>query len=167
MFRQMTSALRRQIGGVLPSVLRSLAGSDAASRASQDTRDRPDEPLAPREAVTGSERAPVSTALPAPVSSPSPPTGSAGQRRAGQAPQRNNGLGVMMLFRRGILQPGMQIHFPGKEALAATVIDGRKVDFKGDIMGYTAWGLRVTGHKAVNVSRDCLTDDGTRLGNLR
>lgn len=59
------------------------------------------------------------------------------ERRRTQKPKMDK------LFEWDIVRPGYKMFIKGVEDSEATVIDDKTVDFKGEIMSYRQWGLKV------------------------
>jgi predicted type IV restriction endonuclease len=108
---------------------------------------------------------PVSKADPAPEeATPSPPAGT---------PPAANGTGRVRrmktpeMVERGVLPVGTRLKIRNRPDSVATVVDGKRVSYRGETMSYNAWGCLVTGWSAVQIYTMALLPDGRPLEALR
>ena len=71
------------------------------------------------------------------------------------------------LFSLGRLKAGDVLTIRNRAGSAATVIDGRYVEYRGERLSYLAWGKKVTGWKAIQIYKEAMTSDGRLLDSLR
>ena len=100
----------------------------------------------------------------APKPSPAPPA---------IAPPAANGTGLARLMKtremveRGLLPVGTVLTIKDRADSAATVVDGRRVEFRGEVMSYKAWGCAATGWTAIQIYKWAVLPDGRLLEALR
>lgn len=75
--------------------------------------------------------------------------------------------GTRQLFEKGFLKHGQTLTIRGHADSAATVIDGRTVNFRGEEMSYNSWGCAVTGWSAIQIYVHAMIEDGRLLDELR
>ncbi|SPJ31424.1 hypothetical protein TRM7615_04967 [Falsiruegeria mediterranea M17] len=71
------------------------------------------------------------------------------------------------MFSLGILRAGQEVQLVGMPASRATIVDARKVKYRGETMTFTAWAKSLTGWKGVNIFDKVELSTGERLGALR
>lgn len=105
---------------------------------------------------------------PPPAQAPSPPPSQAPAEPAmdGASPRRRF-QSTQDLFDLGRLKVGDVLSIRGRGNSAATVVDGRTVEFAGEHMSFLAWGKRVTGWQAVQIYTAARLPDGRTLDDLR
>lgn len=108
---------------------------------------------------------PAPKAAPAPEEAPpSPPA---------MAPSAANGTGRARLMRtremveRGLLPVGTTLTIKDRPDSAARVIDGKRVEFRGEVMSFNAWGCASTGWSAIQIYKWAVLPDGRLLEALR
>ncbi|WP_375264111.1 type I restriction endonuclease [Palleronia sp.] len=75
--------------------------------------------------------------------------------------------GTRQLFERGLLKNGQTLTIRGHADSAATVVDGKSVNYRGKVMSYNSWGCAVTGWSAIQIYVHAVTEDGRLLDDLR
>lgn len=84
-----------------------------------------------------------------------------------------NGTGRARLMKtpemveRGLLPVGTTLTIKDRPDSAATVVDGKRVEFRSEVMSFTAWGCRVTGWTAIGIYKWAVLPDGRLLEALR
>ena len=111
----------------------------------------------------GSATAPDET--PAAPGAALPPDGES--RKQEGANGRRSLLKTTDLIALGLLKPGTRLRIRGRPDSAATVVDGRQVEFQGERLSYNAWGCRVTGWTAIQIYSQAVLEDGRLLEELR
>lgn len=71
------------------------------------------------------------------------------------------------MLERGLITPGVRLKIRGRPNSEATVVDGRHVEFGGELMSYNDWGCRVTGWTAIQIYEWAEMPDGRLLSALR
>ena len=71
------------------------------------------------------------------------------------------------MVERGLLPVGTLLTIKGRPDSAATVLDGKRVEFRGEAMSFTDWGCRVTGWTAIGIYKWAVLPDGRLLEALR
>lgn len=71
------------------------------------------------------------------------------------------------LMEWGIVQKGMTLTLKGFEDSQAIVQDSNTVEFKGQIMPFNQWGLKVSGWSSISVYDWAVTPEGKTLSQLR
>jgi len=114
---------------------------------------------APREAMTPPVDAALPSDEPRAIPSPSPTrlTG-AGRARLMQTPE---------MVALGLLPVGTRLTIKGRPDSAATVLDGKQVEFRGEAMSFNAWGCKATGWTAIQIYTQAVLPDGRLLEALR
>jgi len=88
------------------------------------------------------------------------------------APQAN-GSGRASLMKtaemvgRGLLPIGTTLTIKDRPDSAARVVDGKRVEFRGEVISFTDWGCRVTGWTAIGIYKWAVLPDGRLLEALR
>lgn len=104
--------------------------------------------------------APMAEAPPAaaePLSTPAPLKG------AGRARLMKTGEMVA----RGLLPVGTTLTIKDRPDSTATVVDGKRVEFRGEVMSFNDWGCAVTGWTAIQIYKWAVLPDGRLLEALR
>ena len=109
-----------------------------------------------------SEESVVSAASPAPVSAAQLANAPSGKSLPKEKPP-----GTEQMFERGLLKPGMRLRICGESGSEATVVDGKRVNFRGTEMGYNQWGQSVKNWKSIRIYAYAETVDGKLLNDLR
>lgn len=84
-----------------------------------------------------------------------------------------NGTGRARLMKttemveRGLLAVGTILTIKDRPNSAATVMDGTRVEFRGEVLSFTEWGCRVTGWTAIGIYKWAVLPDGRLLEALR
>lgn len=68
---------------------------------------------------------------------------------------------------RGLLPIGTRLTIKGRPDSAATVLDGKRVEFRGEPMTFNDWGCRATGWTAIQIYKWAMLPDGRLLEALR
>jgi predicted type IV restriction endonuclease len=68
---------------------------------------------------------------------------------------------------RGLLPVGMILTIKDRSDSAARVIDGKRVEFRGEPMSFNEWGCRATGWSAIQIYKWAVLPDGRLLEALR
>jgi len=87
-----------------------------------------------------------------------PPTAGTGRARLMKTPE---------MVARGLLPVGTRLTIKGRPDSMATVLDGKRVEFRGEAMSFTDWGCRVTGWTAIGIYKWAMLPDGRLLEALR
>lgn len=108
---------------------------------------------------------PVSKVEPAPEeATPSPP---AGTPPAANGTGRARRMKTPEMVERGVLPVGTRLTIRNRPDSVATVVDGKRVSYRGETMSFNAWGCLVTGWSAVQIYTMALLPDGRPLEALR
>lgn len=89
------------------------------------------------------------------------------------APPAANGIGRARLMKTremvelGLLPVGTVLTIKDRADSAATVVDGKRVEFRGEVMSYNAWGCAATGWSAIQIYKWAVLPDGRLLEALR
>lgn len=67
----------------------------------------------------------------------------------------------------GLLVPGDTLTIQARPDSAATVKDGKTVEFRGDVMSFNEWGCLATGWTAIQIYKHAVMPDGRLLEALR
>jgi hypothetical protein len=67
----------------------------------------------------------------------------------------------------GLLPVGTELTIKDSPDSTATVVDGRRVEYRGEVMSFNAWGCRVTGWSAIRICKWAVMPDGRLLEKLR
>jgi hypothetical protein len=71
------------------------------------------------------------------------------------------------MLERSLITRGMRLTIRGRPNSEATVVDGRQVEFGGELMSYNDWGCLVTGWTAIQIYEWAEMPDGRLLSALR
>ena len=105
---------------------------------------------------------------PAPVTAPetgTPPSGAESPE-----PERNGRARLMKtgeMVARGLLPVGTVLTIKDRPESAAKVVDGKRVEFKGELISYNEWGCQATGWSAIQIYKWAVLPDGRLLEALR
>jgi len=118
---------------------------------------------------------PAAVAPAAPATPPTPPASfTAAPGVAGDStlsPMEGGGRARLMrtaeMVERGLLVVGTCLSIKDRSDSMATVVDGRRVEFRGDVMSFNEWGCRVTGWTSIQIYKWALLPDGRLLEALR
>lgn len=83
------------------------------------------------------------------------------------ATRRARRMKTTEMVERGVLPVGTRLTIRNRPDSVATVVDGRRVDYRGEVMSFNAWGCLVTGWSAVQIYTMALLPDGRPLEVLR
>lgn len=121
----------------------------------------------PPAAIPAASNAP---ALP-PASGASSPPGPASTKTESGAPSQSSARRRLQstqdLIELGRLKIGETLSIRGRADSDARVVDGRHVEFKGDVMTFNEWGQRVTGWASIQIYAWACLPDGRTLADLR
>ena len=67
----------------------------------------------------------------------------------------------------GIVKSGDKLTIKGFADSEATVRDAKTVDYKGEVMSFNAWGLKVTGWSSVGIYEWAVNSEGRTLAECR
>lgn len=106
---------------------------------------------------------------PDPVNAPAP------EERAGTAPvpstaNKNSRARLMKtseMVERGLLAVGTTLTIKDRPDSAAKVVDGKRVEFRGEVISFNAWGCAATGWSAIQIYKWAVLPDGRLLEVLR
>lgn len=124
-----------------------LDGQPDPARASRDPN-----PVVPEAAVSGAPEAP-------------PLNGTITGHAASEGRARLMKTGEMV--DRGLLPVGTTLTIKDRSDSAASVVDGKRVEFRGEVISFTEWGCRVTGWTAIGIYKWAVLPDGRLLEALR
>jgi hypothetical protein len=82
-------------------------------------------------------------------------------------PGRTRRMKTAEMVERGLLPVGTRLSIKDRADSAASVVDGRRVEFRGEIMSFNAWGCRVTGWSSIQIYKWAMLPDGRLLDELR
>ena len=68
---------------------------------------------------------------------------------------------------RGLLPVGTTLTIKDRPDSAAKVVDGKRVEFRGELISFNDWGCRVTGWSAIQIYKWAVLPDGRLLEALR
>lgn len=108
-----------------------------------------------------------------PAPKPAPAPEKASPSSLAVATPASNGTGGARLMKtpemveRGLLPVGTVLTIKDRPDSAATVVDGKRVEFRGEVMSYNAWGCAATGWSAIQSYRWAVLPDGRLLEALR
>lgn len=68
---------------------------------------------------------------------------------------------------QGLLPIGTLLTIKGRPNSAAKVVDGKRVEFRGEVISFNDWGCRVTGWSAIQIYKWAVLPDGHLLKALR
>lgn len=104
---------------------------------------------------------------PAPAPEKAPPSSPAVATPASNGTGRARLMKTPEIVERGLLPVGTVLTIKDRPDSAATVVDGKRVEFRGEVMCYNAWGCAATGWSAVQIYTMALLPDGRPLEALR
>lgn len=90
-----------------------------------------------------------------------------GGESAAEKKERARPMRTAEMLERGLIAPGLLLRIRGHPESAATIVDGKRVDFRGERITYNEWGCRVTGWKAIQIYIWAELPDGRLLDDLR
>lgn len=99
--------------------------------------------------------------------------GRAVEVQAGVAQAREPRMGRARLMKtpemveNGVLAVGTILTIKGRRDCGATVVDGKSVKFRDEIMSFNEWGCRATGWSAIQIYKWAVLPDGRLLEALR
>jgi hypothetical protein len=67
----------------------------------------------------------------------------------------------------GLLPVGTILTIKDRPDSAATVVDGKRVEFRGELMSFNDWGCKATGWTAIQIYKWAVLPDGRLLEALR
>lgn len=67
----------------------------------------------------------------------------------------------------GLLPVGTELTIKDRPDSTATVVDGRRVEYRGEVMSFNAWGCQVTGWPSIRIYTSAVLPDGRLLEALR
>jgi predicted type IV restriction endonuclease len=108
---------------------------------------------------------------PNPVNAPAPADGAT--TTPVPVPSVANRVGRVRLMKtpemveRGLLDVGTTLTIKDRPNSAAKVVDGKRVEFRGEVMSFNEWGCQVTGWTAIQVYKWAVMPDGRLLEALR
>ena len=82
-------------------------------------------------------------------------------------PGRARLMKTVEMVERGLLPVGTELTIKDRPNSTATVVDGRRVEFRGEVMSFNAWGCRVTGWPSIRIYTSAVLPDGRLLEALR
>ena len=71
------------------------------------------------------------------------------------------------MVERGLLPVGTTLTIKDRPDSAAKVIDGKRVEFRGEVISFNDWGCRATGWTAIQIYKWAVLPDGRLLETLR
>ena len=71
------------------------------------------------------------------------------------------------MVERGLLPIGTRLTIKDRPDSEATVVDGQRVEFRGEVMSFNAWGCAATGWTAIQIYKCAVLPDGRLLEALR
>jgi hypothetical protein len=83
------------------------------------------------------------------------------------ATRRARRMKTTEMVERGVLPVGTRLTIRNRPDSVATVVDGKRVSYRGETMSFNAWGCLVTGWSAVQIYTMALLPDGRPLEVLR
>ena len=83
------------------------------------------------------------------------------------SPPRARLMKTREMVERGLLPVGTVLTIKDRADSAATVVDGKRVEFRGEVMSYNAWGCAATGWTAIQIYKWAVLPDGRLLEALR
>lgn len=109
--------------------------------------------------------------LPEPANAPMPEDGieltpipiSSSANETGRAPL----IKTPEMVERGLLAVGTTLTIKDRPDSAAKVVDGKRVEFRGEVMSFNAWGCAATGWMAIQIYKWAMLPDGRLLEALR
>jgi hypothetical protein len=108
---------------------------------------------------------------PNPANAPAPEDGAA--TTPVPVPSKATGTGRARLIRtsemveRGLLAVGTALTIKDRPDSAAKVVDGKRVEFRGEVMSFNEWGCKATGWNAIQIYKWAVMPDGRLLEALR
>jgi hypothetical protein len=71
------------------------------------------------------------------------------------------------MVERGLLPVGTVLTIKDRADSAATVVDGKRVEFRGEVISFNEWGCKATGWSAIQIYKWAVLPDGRLLEALR
>ncbi len=71
------------------------------------------------------------------------------------------------MVERGLLPVGATLTIRDRPDSAARVVDGKRVEFRGEVISFNDWGCRATGWTAIQIYKWAVLPDGRLLETLR
>lgn len=124
-----------------------LDGQPDPARASRDPN-----PVVPEAAVSGAPEAP-------------PLNGTITGHAASEGRARL--MKTVEMVDRGLLPVGTTLTIKDRPDSAAKVVDGKRVEFRGEVISFNDWGCRATGWTAIQIYKWAVLPDGRLLEALR
>lgn len=103
----------------------------------------------------------------APGPEEAPPSPPATASTAANGTGRARLMKTREMVERGLLPVGTVLTIKDRADSAATVVDGKRVEFRGEVMSYNAWGCAATGWSAIQIYKWAVLPDGRLLEALR
>lgn len=85
----------------------------------------------------------------------------------GNGPGRARLMKTPEMVERGLLPVGTALTIKDRPDSTATVVDGKRVEYRGEVMSFNAWGCRVTGWPSIRIYTSAVLPDGRLLEALR
>lgn len=107
---------------------------------------------------------------PAPVTAPETGTPLSVTESPGQESDRTGRASLMKtgeMVTRGLLPVGTTLTIKDRPDSAAKVVDGKRVEFRGELISFNEWGCRSTGWSAIQIYKWAVLPDGRLLEALR
>ena len=98
---------------------------------------------------------------------PKSPNPAAPADPAPDGPARARPMRTPEMVERGLLPVGTVLTIKDRPESAATVVDGKHVEYRGAVMRFSEWGCRVTGWSAIGIYKWAVLPDGRLLEALR
>lgn len=99
------------------------------------------------------------------------PEATASAPHSAVAPSNGSGRAQLMktveMVARGLLPVGTVLTIKDRPDSAATVVDGKRVEFRGEVISFNDWGCRATGWTAIQIYKWAVLPDGRLLEALR
>lgn len=148
---EVRASLRRSgLRSFYPEVGAFMARLDEQPDPARPARDP--NPDAPQAALSGAPEAP-------------PLNGTITGHAAPEARARLMKTGEMV--ERGLLPVGTTLTIRDRPDSAASVVDGKRVEFRGEVISFNDWGCRATGWTAIQIYKWAVLPDGRLLEALR
>ena len=105
---------------------------------------------------------------PDPARAPHDPSPDAHQAAVSGAPEgRARLMKTAEMVDRGLLTIGTTLTIKDRPDSAAKVVDGKRVEFRGEVISFNDWGCRATGWRAIQIYKWAVLPDGRLLEALR
>jgi predicted type IV restriction endonuclease len=83
------------------------------------------------------------------------------------SPPRARLMKTREMVERGLLPVGTVLTIKDRADSAATVVDGKRVEFRGEVISFNEWGCKATGWSAIQIYKWAVLPDGRLLEALR